>query len=110
MRTTCPLPLSSVLMGPYSPRTASSVTGGSMWIVQPQPVSTQQLREHLVRQEVMEMEDSVLLRLEEWTVLALCPTAGVQDRETLTVLSMDFAGECYWSRVLEIYHPIIFQL
>ena len=109
-RTTCPLPPSSVLMGPYLPRTASSVTGGSMWTVQPQPVSTQQLREHLVRLEVMEMEDSVLLLLEEWIVLELCPTAGVQARGTLTVLLMDCVGESYWSRVLYIYHPIIFQL
>ena len=108
MRTTCPLPLSSVLMGPYSPRTGSSVTGGSMWTVQPQLVSTQQLREHLLK--VMEMEDSVLLLLEEWIVLELCPTAGVQARGTLTVLLMDCVGESYWSRVLYIYHPIIFQL
>ena len=107
---TCPLHPSSVLMGQCLPRTGSSVTGGSMWTVQQQPVSTQQLREHLLRLEVMDMEDSVLLRLEEWTAMALCPTAGVQDRETLTVLSMDFAGECYWSRVLDIYQPIIFQL
>ena len=55
IRMTCPLHPSSVLMGQYLPRTGSSVTGGSMWTVQHQPVFTQQLREHLVRLEDLEM-------------------------------------------------------
>merc|ERR1719483_1296151 len=73
------------------PRTGSFVTGGSMSTVRSPPVSTQQLRELLVRLEDQAMEESVLLLEKDWTVLGLCLTAGVQARGTLTVLTMDCA-------------------
>ena len=46
------------------------------------------------------MLESVLLLLMDLSALELCPTAGVQARGTLTVLTMDCAGQNYWSNVL----------
>ena len=66
-----------------------------MWTVEQQSVCTEQLREHslMEEQEEMEMLESVLLLLMDLSVLELCPTAGVQDREIQTVLTVDCAGK-----------------
>ena len=73
-----------------------------MLTVRSLPVSTQEQREPLVRLEDRGTEDNVLLLVEDWTVLGLCLTAGVQVRGTLTVLTMDCAGQNYWTNVLII--------
>merc|ERR1719474_720798 len=87
--------LSSVLMGQYSTRRYLSVTGGLMWTVEQQLVFMVQWRELLdllkeQEDKVMEMLEPVLLQVEDLkkNVLKQCLTAGVQDREIQTVLTM----------------------